>query len=112
MEKILKSITIFENQTLQIPDLFFAKVCLSRIYALNGQEEKATEVITECMNLYFAVERETDFITYLILDTLEKICGNLTDEMLDELDDLYRYEDYEFFISHNNNSQVLLIPNI
>ena len=111
-QKIENAISIYRMQSFDTPDLYFAQVCLARMYVINRRIEKASEVINQCFKEYFEKFRETDLITYLILDSLEKICGNLTEDMADELDELYRFDDYDYYLTHNNNSQIIPIPKI
>lgn len=63
-KKILQAIDLYKKQSIKTPDIFFATICLSRIYALTQNHKKASMVLHECMNLYFSEYRETDFITY------------------------------------------------
>ena len=110
-ECIREAVASFLGQKIKTPDVFFARMCLARILAKQKQAEAAA-CIERCCQDYFSEERETDLITYLILDTAEKITGNLTDEMSDMLDELFRFEEYEYYLTHNNNSQLILIPKI
>lgn len=87
-------------------------MCLARVLVSKREYNSAKKCIIDCSKQYFSVDRETDFITFLLLESVEKIVGNLSDEMSDILDELYRFNDYEFFISHNNNSQIIPIPKI
>ena len=103
---------IYKNQNIKTPDVFFAQVCLARIYVRLKKSYEAEMIICQCAKEYFQEEHETDLITYLILDSMEKITGNLDDDMFDMLDELYRFEDFEYYLTHNNNSQIILIPKI
>lgn len=109
---IQQAIEGYKAQTLQTPDIFFAQMCLARIYVQCGQPELAQRTIQTCAETYFEETRETDLITYLILDSMEKICGSMTDDRLDQLDGLYWFEDYDYYLTHNNNSQIIMIPKI
>lgn len=109
---IEEAIDIYNKQASVTPDLFFARVCLARIYALHKEDEKAKDTIRKCYDDYIKTDYETELIWFLILETLEKITGNLSEDMNDELDELYRFDDYEFYITHNNTSNVIIIPEI
>lgn len=86
--------------------------CVYYIYLKTGKEEESKRVLSLLRDEYCSIERDTDLITYLILDTVEKVCGDLDDEMMETLDSLYRYDEYTFFMSHNNSSQAFLIPTV
>lgn len=109
---VLEAISVFEKQGVRTPDLFFARTCLARIYVKKGNSDRAASTIKSCADEYFEKPRETALITYLILDSLEKILGDLSDEMSENLDELYRFNDYEYYVTHNNNSQIVCIPTI
>ncbi len=109
---IIQAFEGYAAQTLRTPDIFFAQMCLARIYVRCGQPELAQQTIHACAEAYFAEERETDLITYLILDSMEKISGAMTDDQLDQLDGLYWFADYDYYLTHNNNSQIIMIPKI
>lgn len=111
-EMIREAIMTFEKQSLKTPDIFFAKTCLARVYVKKGDFDRASSTIKLCADEYFEKPRETGLITYLILDSLEKILGGLSDEMSENLDELYRFNDYEYYVTHNNNSQIVGIPTI
>ena len=110
--RILEAIAVFEKQRVRTPDLYYARVCLARIYVKTGDPDRAADTIKACADEYFAKPRETALVTYLILDSLEKISGELSDEMSEDLDELYRFNDYEYYVTHNNNSQIVGIPAI
>lgn len=103
---IEKAIEIFQKHPSLVPDMFFAKMALSRVLLQVGNKEKACKIILECANEYFSENRETDLITYLIAETLEKIAG----EMRTEDDRFYYFSNYRIFQTHNNNSNSILIP--
>lgn len=109
---IKNAIRLYKMQSLNTPDIYFARVCLSRILELIGKEEEAISEINSCAKEYFSENRETELISYLIIETLDKICGNLTKTMIDTLYRLCRFDDYEFYLTHNNNSNVIIVPSI
>lgn len=111
-QKILGAIAVYRKPNVKTPDIFFAEVCLARVYVITGNPDKAAETIKRCADEYFSQPRETALLTYLILDSLEKISGELSDEMSEDLDELYRFNDYEYYVTHNNNSQIIGIPAI
>lgn len=111
-DAVKKALEIYESKSLHTPDIFFARLCLSVIYLKTGKEEESKRVLSLLRDVYCSIERDTDLITYLILDTVEKVCGDLDDEMMETLDSLYRYDEYTFFMSHNNSSQAFLIPTV
>ena len=111
-QMILDAIARYRNLKPLTPDLFFGELCLARVYAENGESKQAEAVIERCAEEYFSEERETGLLTYLILDTKEKIVGKLTEEQSDALDELFLFDEYEYYITHNNNSQIILIPKL
>lgn len=106
IENIKTAIEIYENYEDVVPDIFYAEVCLSRIYYYTKHKEDAIETIINCANRYFKKTRETKLITYLIEETLEKFIGTT----YDGIESLYRYKDYRFYLTHNNSSNIILIP--
>lgn len=114
VELIRKAIEIYRNRPVVTPDIYFAQICIARVYVQLGEEEKAVAEINACLEEYskFEYNQETDLITFLLLDSVEKITGELTPDMEDTLDELFRFNDYEFFLTHNNHSNVIIIPKI
>lgn len=110
--KIQRAIDLYEIQQFKTPDTYFARVCLARILSLTGSAEKAATEIEICARKYFSVEMETELISYLIIETLDKVCGNLSTDMIDKFESLCRFDDYKFYLTYNNNSNVILIPSI
>lgn len=110
--KIKRAIKLYESQSFQTPDVYFARMCLARILLKTGKEDAAITEINTCASEYFSEDRETELISYLILDTLDKVRGNMSDDMLNDLENLYRYDDYKFYLTHNNNSNIIIIPSI
>ncbi len=104
-EAIREAVRIY-SLTSGAPDYYFAKVCLARILAKSDRIEEAKSVSSELMQEYFSEYRETELITYLVAETLEKITGEHRDE--DEL--LFRYADYGYYLTHSNNSHIVFIP--
>lgn len=111
-EKISSAIRVYEKQGVKTPDIFFAKACLARVFVRTGDPVRAAATIRQCADEYFEEPRETALLTYLILDSLEKISGGLSDEMSEDLDELYRFNDYEYYVTHNNNTQIIGIPEL
>lgn len=111
-QKIQEAIDLYEKQTIQTPDIYFAKVCLARIWALAKNEEKAESTIRNCISEYSILEMETELITYLMLETLDKISGVLSKDELEIFENLYRFDDYKFYLTYNNNSNIIIIPPI
>lgn len=111
-QRIEEAIKLYESQSIKTPDIFFARICLARILLLTKNKEKAISEIKECADEYLKKDRETELITYLILETLEKMCGDLSEDMMELLDSLYRFEDYKFYLTFNNNSNIIIIPPI
>lgn len=111
-KQIQRAISLYESQQFKTPDAYFARVCLARILSLTGSVDRAATEIGICAREYFSTEMETELLTYLIIETLDKVCGNLSKDMIDKFEDLCRFDDYKFYLTHNNNSNVILIPSI
>lgn len=109
-QKIENAIGLYELQQFKTPDIYFARVCLARIQLLIGNVEKAVTEIKICAKEYFSEEKETELISYLIIETLDKVCGNVPKDMMDKFDCLCRFDDYKFYLTYNNNSNVIIIP--
>lgn len=107
-EYISEAINIYEINGNTTPDHYFAKLCLSVVLGNNSELAKAKEVLEALREEYFNEYRETELITYLIYDASMKILGIIDDE----IEQMYRYKDFAVFLSHNNSSNVLLIPKI
>lgn len=105
--KIRKAISIYKYCSNEI-DTFFAEVCLSRILYAVGLIDESIAVISECSKHYFAEGRETSLIEYLIIETLEKMIGNINNKLYE----LSRYNDYRFYLTHCNSSNIIYIPKI
>ena len=88
------------------PDSFFAKICLSRILTANGRDNEAREVINAVKEEYFSCYRETELITLLLAETVEKITG----QNMEESQELYRYNDCKIYVTHSNSSHGIGIP--
>lgn len=108
---IEQAITIYEQQEEYAPDLHFARICMARILQKQDVDE-AIRIIDGAYEKYKMTDGQTDYLNYLFLSTIEKISGNMTEEMAEELDRLFQYDDYELFLSHSNNSCAFLIPEI
>lgn len=108
--QIEDAINLYELQSFDTPDIYFARVCYARILLLTGNEKEAISEINACAREYFTTARETELISYLIYETLDKVCGNLSEDMLDIYNKLYRFDDYIFYLTHNNNSNIIIIP--
>lgn len=102
----------YQNQNVRTPDIWFTRVCLIRILSLEKRTDEALKELAEMENEYFAQMPETGLITYLLLETIDKLKGDLSEERMEQFEDLYRFEDYRFYLTHNNNSQMILIPRI
>ena len=110
-EEVRQAAELFRNQTLQTPDRWFARICLIRVLILGKRRDEALRELELLDREYSAAKPETGLITYLLLDTLDKLSG-LSEERMEEYEDLYRFEDYRYYLTHNNNSQMILIPRI
>lgn len=108
--QIKDAIILYDLQAFKTPDIYFARVCYARILSLIGNVEEAKSEISACAREYFSIARETGLISYLIYETLDKVCGNLSDDMLDIYNELYRFDDYKFYLTHNNHSNIIIIP--
>ncbi len=111
-EKIEMAIEIYKKQEEYTPDYYFANVCLSRLYAKLNDEEKAANIIESVYNKYVPDGKETELLTFLFLETIDKVYGELLDDQMEEFEELFRYDDYRFYITHSNNSCVIEIPTI
>lgn len=111
-EDVRKAVSGYDAQTVRTPDCWFSRICLIRLLVLEKRREEAMKELDLLEKAYFGQEHETGLITYLLLDTLDKMKGNLSEEQMDEYDLLYRFDEYRFYLTHNNNSQMVLIPRI
>lgn len=109
---IQRAIDLYELQKFKTPDTYFARICLARILSITGSVERAMTEIETCAKEYFSEEMEAELISYLIIETLDKVCGNLSQDMIDKFESLCRFDDYRFYLTHSNNSNVILIPSI
>lgn len=103
---ILLAIELYEKNANIENDLVFSKICLARVYYLIGDRAMAKRVVEELKDCYFVNSSYTDFITYLFNETMRKILGIRSEDDIN----LYRYIDYNIFLTHNNSSNTILIP--
>ncbi len=95
------------------PDVFFAELSYARILASIGEEEEAEAVIEKVFTDYSSRKFDTGLISYLILDTLEKISWSFDGQSIGaKKDALSHFKGYSHYITHNNTSQLILIPKI
>ena len=103
-----EAIKIYEVHKLSVPDVYYAKMCLSRIYFLNKDFKKSKQTIKQCKCDYSKSDLKSPFIDYLIDETMEKLIGISKQDFKNE----YRFADYKFYLTHNNASNTILIPYI
>ena len=109
---IRKAVSIYERQKQWTPDYIFSLVCLSRLLINCGRREESKEVASLCQNEYLSKKREIPLLSYLVRETCE---ANSLFVPVDESKAARKrlvFSAYEFFISHGNNSQAILIPKI
>ncbi len=90
-------------------DLLYAKVCLTRITAtLPGDENigAVRDLAKACYKEFYALEKKIPLLEYLVLDTYKKTVGTASSR----LEELSEFQSYKFYVTHNNASNVILIP--
>lgn len=80
VESIHKAVEIFKANTGNVPDYFFAMVCLARIYYRIGYLSESRRVINICLDIYNTKDYQTDIIKYLIAETYSKIYGKASND--------------------------------
>ena len=110
-ETVRKAVEIYEKHG--TPDRFFAKNCYARVLLLYGEEEMAEEVIDALYEEYLSSGVSLEIITHLINESLEKISFSVDEAEIREIKEkLARFGEYEYYISLNNSSAMIIIPEI
>lgn len=110
-EIIKKAKDLYEQY--ETPDRFFAKNCYVRVLLLTGEEEMAENEIDKLYQEYSKSALQLDLITYLINESYEKISFSADEAVTRQVkEQLTRFSEYKHYLTLNNSSALVLIPEI
>lgn len=105
---ISRAVSIFERQQVNTPDRFFALLCLARVLATRGDLAKAEKAACACADEYFSKPRETPLLTGLVNETCMAL--GIHHPSLGNSDIPLQLPTPGIYITHNNNSQAVVVP--
>ncbi len=95
------------------PDKYFAWNCYARVLLANDEDEAAEREIDALYEEYSARKSDLDIVTFLINESLEKISFNADTEQTRLVKaELVRFDDYRYYVTLNNSSALVLIPEV
>lgn len=110
-EIVHRAVKIFSGYA--TPDSFFARNCYARVLLLAGNDELAEQEIDSLYADYANSNLQNDLITYLINDSYGKISFSADEAEVKRIkEELTRFSGYKHYITFNNNSALVIIPEI